>query len=177
MSALPGTEGAATTCNQSQEPAAPPSLGKHQQSSRVLLGPHRTRLQQPRAPRSPAQTAGRSLAEDPSLCSGTLMHDTGFLQVQHTVEDYFRFFSSKRGFLEAELEAVSVNWGDGNGREESGAVVMGRAGALLASSADSAAFLVCNSCKLTPLQLFIRVCSSSETLLLKQAFICLYFFF
>lgn len=44
--------------------------------------------------------------------------------------------------------------------------------ALLASSTDSAAFPLCESCKLTPLQLFIGVCSSPETPLLKQAFIC-----
>lgn len=51
---------------------------------------------------------------------------------------------------------------------------MGRGPRGRAAGAASAAFLVCKSCKLTPLQLFIRVCSSSETLLLKQAFICVF---
>lgn len=98
------------------------------------------------------------------------------LQVQHTVRDFQVFFSfNTRGFLETEHEAASLNSpGNGNGREETGVVWMGRGPCGRAAGADSATFLVCKCCKLTPLQLFVRVCSSSETLLLKQAFICVF---
>lgn len=146
------------------------SLRKHQQSSGLAHTSSWVHTEPHVSTPSPGRGGRGSLALLRS--SDGEMDDTGFLQVQHTLKDHFRFFSSKRGFLEAELEAVSVNWGDGNGREENGAVVMGRA----ARALHSAAFLVCNSCKLTPLQLFIRVCSSSETLLPKQAFICIWFF-
>lgn len=78
----------------------------------------------------------RGWQEDPSLCcrlknsfnSDGGMDDTGFLQVQHTVED-FSFFSPpiKEVFWRQSLrQFLLTHEGDGNGREETGAVLMGR---------------------------------------------------
>lgn len=67
---------------------------------------------------------------------------------------------------------------DGSGKGEGRAVAIGHSSVgrdVQEAVRAFAAFLLCKSCKLTPLQLFIRVCSSSETLLLKQAFICYFF--
>lgn len=125
MSAVPGTEGGATTLNQSQEPAAPHRSGSTSRALGSLTRPPGSTQNPTSATPSPGRGGRGSLALLRS--SDGEMDDTGFLQVQHTLKDSFHFFSSKRGFLEAELEAVSVNWGDGNGREENGAVVMGRA--------------------------------------------------